>query len=223
MEFESPVRGGRSRLAVTGVALAAVLAFTVSACSGSSHKSTPAPSPATSASTASASVPPGPSSGSAPAPSGAKTGSTTKPATGTAAIPDLAGVVVTAKATSTQVSELHDIAISAGHPGSIPANVIPSTATALVTKLRAQITACTALKPAASSPPGMLASSLNSYVGLATQVSKWNATSNQPLNSAFFTQLKAADARWKAAMKAVGDAAHQDLLSGVPPLLFPKS
>ena len=97
------------------------------------------------------------------------------------------------------------------------------TATALVAKLRTQISACTALKPSAGSPPGMLASSLNSYVTLASQVSKWDAKSNQPLATAFFTQLKAADAKWKAAMTAVGTSAHQDLLSGVPPLLFPKS
>jgi hypothetical protein len=224
VKFENPARGGRSQLAATGVVLAAVAAFGLSACSGSSHNSSPAPNPtAAASSSAPASGPAGPSSTSAPAPSGAKTAATTEPATGPATIPDLAGVVVTAKMTSTQVSELHDIAISAGHPGSIPANVIPSTAAALVTKLRAQITACTALKPAASSPPGLLASSLDSYAGLATQVSKWNATSNQPLTAAFFTQLKAADAHWKAAVQAVGAAAHQDLLSGVPPLLFPKS
>lgn len=206
------------RLMSIGLAATAALMVGITACSGTTHNAGATSSAGASSSAAAA----GPASSSSP--SAATSAPATTPApSASATIPDLAGIVVTAKATSSQVSELHDIAVSAGHPGSIPASVIPSTASAVLAKLRTQITACTALKPAPSSPPGLLASSLQGYVTLATQVSKWDAGANQPLSTTFFDQLKVADADWTGAMKAVGGAAHQDLLSDVPPLLYPKS
>jgi hypothetical protein len=133
----------------------------------------------------------------------------------------LTAVVVAAKASIASVVELHDIAVSAGQRGRIPATAIPTSAKAVETQLKLQADTVTKLKSAKSGPPAQLASALDQYALLADTLARWNAHRDAKLAPAFFTRLEAADAGWKAAMRAVGKLANQQLLANVPKLLLP--
>ncbi len=183
-------------------ALLAAVAFSATACSGH-HNSAASAADRSSSAAAAAS-----SSSAAAAP------------TRSSAIDTIS--VAVAKRSRDQVTQLHALAVNAGHTGGIPARQIPLSAKQVSGQLKAQIQACSTLRPAASTPAGALTSSLRTYAGLADQLAAWNATAAYPLPATYFTQLVAADTAWRSAMQQVGQTAHTDLLAGLAPLLLPK-
>jgi hypothetical protein len=201
-------RGGVVVVAVAVAASAALLA----GCSSGSHHSASA-APASAAQTSSVASVSGSSAATTPSSSGSAVVRT--PAIDTISL-------AVAKRSRDQVTQLHALAVNAGHPGGIPAAQIPLSAKQIVTQLTAQAQACTVLHPAATTPAGQLAAALTGYQALAKQLSTRTTTSG-PLAASYFTQLKALDTKWSAAMKAIGTVSHTDLLAGMAPLLLPKA
>jgi hypothetical protein len=133
----------------------------------------------------------------------------------------LGAAVVAAQLSIASVVQLHDIAVSAGHGGRIPAAAIPASAKAVEKQLHLQAATVAKLKPAKNSPQAQLAGALDHYAQLASTLSSWDAHRNAKLAPAFFTHLEAADAGWKAALQTLGNLAHKQLLTNVPKLLLP--
>ncbi len=129
--------------------------------------------------------------------------------------------VVVATQSRAEVSELHDLAVSAGRPGTPPGS-IPASAKGLAGSLRSELATVKVLHPKASSANGVLEHSLTSYLGLATTLANSTTTSTKRLPGAYFTNLRTVDNRWRKALKSIGKSSHQNLLAGMPPLLFPK-
>jgi hypothetical protein len=137
--------------------------------------------------------------------------------------PFVVASVAVAKRSRDQITELHALAVNAGHANGIPSASIPLTAKSVSAELTSEIAASTQLKPPAGTPAAALAASLTTYVSLANQLGAWNPKSNAPLSATYFTQLKSNDAKWQAALKDLGKSANTDLLKNMAPLLYPKA
>ena len=134
---------------------------------------------------------------------------------------DLPAVVAAARASLSQVTQLHDLAVSTQHPDSIPPGVIGSSATNLATGFRAEAATATALNPGADQPSAKLAAALGQYAALADQLAGWDPAGHAPVADSFVTTIKQVDDGWTAAMTSLGGQAGQDLLTGMAPMLYP--
>jgi hypothetical protein len=138
-----------------------------------------------------------------------------------AALSRTSPAVVVAEQSRAEVAELHDLALSAGQAGR-HSGAIPASAEGLETSLRSEQAAIKALHPKASSADGVLERSLTNYLGLATRLANSTTASTKPLPSSYFNNLRSTDSRWRKALMSLGKSSHQNLLAGMPPLLFPK-
>jgi hypothetical protein len=135
----------------------------------------------------------------------------------------VAKAVVVAKASSTEVTELHDFAVSAGNTKGLPPTLIPASARGVESTLRTETSTLAALHATKTSATGKLLTSLKGYLGLATRLAAWNSTAAKPLAASYFKRLRTTDTTWLSAMTSLGKTVHTNLLAGMAKLLFPTS
>jgi hypothetical protein len=194
------------------VALAVAGSLVAAGCSGGSSHHTAAPSPTTTGRSAAPGNP-------------ATTGSPTAPPKANASVDPKSPLIIASTAVAqrsvSDVTELHALAKSAGKSAGIPASAIPTSAKSLSIAFKAEIAASTMLKPPAGTSAANLVSALTRYQTLSNQLASWNAAAARPMPAAFVTSLKAADATWQTALKALGQATNKDLLKNMAPLIYP--
>ena len=130
--------------------------------------------------------------------------------------------LIVAKQSRSEVTELHDLAVSAGRSAGLPPGAIPASARGVAATFRSELATVKVLHPKTSSTNGVLVRSLTSYLGLATTLANSKAPAGKPLPNSYFTNLRATDQHWRQAMKSLGKSTHENLLAGMPALLFPK-
>lgn len=119
-----------------------------------------------------------------------------------------------------QVVMLHDLSVSTGRRGGIPAHQIPVSARALVTTLKSEVATATMLMPAAGSPGAELVQALRRYIVLGNELAGWNAASARPMSASYWATMRATDTRWLAALVALGKGSGRTLTANMAPLLY---
>lgn len=112
------------------------------------------------------------------------------------------------------VVTLHDLAVTV-KPGSKAPR-----AHAAFTHLAASFASEVQTSTVVGAPAASLARTLRVYRQLASEVAASAAKANPTLPSAFTATIKANDKKWKAALTAIGKAAHLNILKSVPKLLY---
>jgi hypothetical protein len=120
-----------------------------------------------------------------------------------------------------QVVTLHDLAVSLGHKNAIPAGAIRTSAQNLEGTFITEGKDCGSIGASASSPTNSLAISLRTYGQFATELAQSASSETGTISKAFSANLAANDKRWLAALAAISQAAHTNLLKEVPTLLYP--
>jgi len=133
----------------------------------------------------------------------------------------LARAVAIALESRAQVVTLHDLAVNIGRANGIPANDLRSSAERLESDFAAEGQGCRAIGEPSSSPTGALATALFGYRNFATEVVTAASEEHPSIGAQFSKALGANDKAWEAALSAIGKAAHVNLLSEVPKLLYP--
>ena len=112
------------------------------------------------------------------------------------------------------VVTLHDLALTIKPGSKAPkaSNAFKHLATGFATEIQETVVV--------GAPAASLAHTLRVYRQLASELAASAGKANAKLPSSFTATIKANDRKWKAALTAIGKAAHLNLLKSVPKLLY---